>query len=72
MNPIRTLIVCGKDHIDYWKDNAESVGKFDIRDITTLEDAYRMSGRGYVAIIYDRQVPPDVRNYLNASIRYAG
>lgn len=70
---MRFLIVCDDERVQYWENNFMSLttAKVYMRDIVTMKDAYKQSGRSFVGIIYDKKVPPKVRERLNAMIRYA-
>ena len=73
MKPAVPKILVVSENKD-WDVNVDTLTnwKVYVRDINTMEDAYKQAGRNFVAIIYDKEVPAKVRARLQAMIRFAG
>ena len=67
----KILVVSEKRHASYWDVNIDmpTTWKLYVRDINTMEDAYKMAGFSFAVIIYDKEVPAKVRERLQAMVR---
>jgi hypothetical protein len=73
MPTTKVLVVSEKNYASYWDVNIgiPTNWKLYVRDINTLEDAYKMAGYSFAVIVYDKEVPKKVKERLQAMIRYA-
>lgn len=70
---MRILVVCDSKDRVMGADAVAAPSAVEIKYglIKALEDAYRWAGYCFAAVIFDYDVPPNVREYLSALVRVA-